>query len=784
MNLKSILVCGTALIALGIVPAAYAQAASPDDIPAPQSEAGLDEIIVTAQKRSQSANDVGITINAFTGDTLKARGALTAEDIATFTPALTVSTTSALGVPSYSIRGVGFQDYSTGASSTVGLYFDEVSLPYAVMTRGTIFDLQRVEVLKGPQGDLYGRNTTAGQINFISNRPTRDFAAGFTVSYGRFGTFDGEGYVSGPLTENIRGRLAAKVVESSSGWQKSLTRDDRLGKKNSVALRGLLDIDLSDNATLQLNAHWIDDHSENQAPTPFDGTNKPGIGQATALPLPGPVAFSEGDTYAADWNPGDLRPKRNNRLAGTSARLDWDLGGINLTALGSYDNFKRDERNDWDGTIYRDSQIRNRTNIDAVSAELRLTSKQNDGFNWIAGVFYSYDRLKETYDYDLSESFYGTALGLNQISNRYEQRTEAIAAYGHAELQLAPKLQLVLGGRFTHERRSWRGCTYDVDGSFSGFWNALGFPGLTTGGCGTLNDIDDANPATPAFDFGFGIFDRTIKADKFMGKISLNYKPSDNVLLYASASSGFKSGGFNGAVALTFSQLEPYGPERLNAYEAGIKATLFNRSLQFNAAAFYYDYRQKQERQQAVTPVGGIGGQTNVPRSRILGAEVDIHWMPVKGLTIDAGGSYLDSKVTEWQAVDTDASSWPNTIVTFDASGLRLAQSPKWQGNLTVEYRSPLTDALDWTVGGDMTTTSAFVGVTGAERFRTAVEGYTLFNARAGIVARNDRWRFMVWGKNLTDKYYYTAAFIGGNGPYVRMNGLPATYGATFSFRY
>tara|TARA_R110002110_G_C13470525_1_gene721029 strand:+ start:147844 stop:148389 length:546 start_codon:yes stop_codon:yes gene_type:complete len=133
----------------------------------------LEEVMVTAQKRAQSANDVGITINAFSGDQIKDLGVVTAEDIAQYTPGLTVNETAATGVPLYTIRGVGFQDYSTAASSTVGIYFDEVSMPYTVMTRGLVFDTERVEVLKGPQGDLYGRNTTAGQINFVSNKPTQ-----------------------------------------------------------------------------------------------------------------------------------------------------------------------------------------------------------------------------------------------------------------------------------------------------------------------------------------------------------------------------------------------------------------------------------------------------------------------------------------------------------------------------------------------------------------------------------------------------------------------------------
>ncbi|MEM8564608.1 MAG: TonB-dependent receptor plug domain-containing protein, partial [Pseudomonadota bacterium] len=186
----------TALLSAGLLCSATAQA-----------QTVLEETVVTAQKRTQNINDVGITINAFTGEQLQEFGVATPEDIAQFTPGLTVNETAATGVPLYTIRGVGFQDYSTAATSTVGLYFDEVAMPYSVMTRGLLFDQERVEVLKGPQGDLFGANTTAGSINFISNKPTQEFEAGIRATYGNYESYDLEAFVSGG-SELVQGRLA------------------------------------------------------------------------------------------------------------------------------------------------------------------------------------------------------------------------------------------------------------------------------------------------------------------------------------------------------------------------------------------------------------------------------------------------------------------------------------------------------------------------------------------------------------------------------------------------
>ncbi|SVC50230.1 uncharacterized protein METZ01_LOCUS303084, partial [marine metagenome] len=231
----------------------------------------IEEIVVTAQKREQGANDVGITMNAFTGEQLKDLGFKTAEDIASLTPGLTANYSAASGVPVYTIRAVGYQDYNAISTSTVGLYFDGVAAPYTVMSRGLMFDVERVEVLKGPQGDLYGRNTTAGTINFVSRKPTDNFEAGVTAGLGSYNTVDMEMFASGSITDNVRGRVAVRNVVSN-GWQKSLTRDDELGKQDTYAIRAMLDVDLSEDANLLLNFHYVDDQSENQANTAYNGT--------------------------------------------------------------------------------------------------------------------------------------------------------------------------------------------------------------------------------------------------------------------------------------------------------------------------------------------------------------------------------------------------------------------------------------------------------------------------------------------------------------------------------
>lgn len=779
--------------------------------------AQIEEVVVTAQKHAQSANDVGITINAFTGDQLKDFGVLTAEDIAMMTPGLTVNETAATGVPLYSIRGVGFQDYSTAASSTVGIYFDEIAMPYTVMTRGLVFDTERVEVLKGPQGDLYGRNTTAGQINFISNRPTRAFVAGVDASYGNFSTYEVEGFVSGG-GDVVQGRVAFKTSQSSEGWQKSTTRDDELGERDVSALRGVVNFDLSDALLLELVAHHVVDKSENKANASYSGTDI-GLGEFSnpytpldqyLLPTGSnfgqpPPWYTAGDNQAADWTNSytspitgrvfDLRPQRDNELTGFAARLEWNVSGVTVTSITGYNEFEREESNDWDGGFYNDSSNINTTDLEVFSQELRVAGETST-LNWIAGLYYSSDEMDEYYHYFMSDSVFGVgsipwgvvpfaATPILELDTRYRQETDSAAVFGHVEWQFADAWRLTVGARYTEEERNWAGCTFVAeDGSLANFLNAQFGSSLVPGDCGTINDDPDSQDyvfaviGTPAVNNAFQVFEDTIEAERWMGKVGLDYRLDDDILLYGMISQGFKSGGFNGANSNTTQQLQPYQEEVLTSYEIGAKATLLDGSMQLNAATFFYDYKDKQEQDIAVTFVGNISGLTNVPESEIMGAEVDLQWLPTAGLSVNLGIAWLDTEITRWDAVDPDASSWPVTV-RRDVSGIELAQAPEWSYTALVSYQWPVAEGLMMEVAGDVTFTD---DTTGGVEPQNATEDYTLFNVRLALGADSGQWRALLWARNLTDEDYYPAAYTGGNGPYVRSHGMPRTYGMTLSY--
>jgi iron complex outermembrane receptor protein len=434
--------------------------------------------------------------------------------------------------------------------------------------------------------------------------------------------------------------------------------------------------------------------------------------------------------------------------------------------------------------------------VDVLSQEFKLTGT-TDSLLWIAGAYYSKDEMDEVYHYFFSDSLFGLGsipFGVSpfqfapilELDTRYQQETESAAVFGHVEWQASEKVRLTAGLRYTEEERSWSGCTFDAgDGSLAGFINFAFGASLPPGHCGTIDD-DPTSPnfvfgviGTPAINSAFHVYEETINTDKWMGKFGIDYALSDDVLFYTSYSSGFKSGGFNGANSNTTLQLQSYKAETLDSIELGMKSTLLDGRMQLNLAVFDYDYTDKQEQDLAVTFVGNISGLTNVPKAAIQGAEIDLKWLVSERLQINFGAAYLDTKIEEWQATSR-ASSFP-TVVTFDASGFELAQSPQWQVNSTIEYGWNLANGMNMSIATDIN----YKGdTTGGAQSTDATESYTVANLRVALSSPDNKWRALVWSRNVTDEYYYPAAYVGGNGPFVRSVGLPRTVGLSLTYNF
>ncbi|MCP5173210.1 MAG: TonB-dependent receptor plug domain-containing protein [Pseudomonadales bacterium] len=371
--------------------------------PAMVTAAQLEEIVVTAQKRSQDINDVGMSVSAATGEQLTNLGVSDVGDLVKVTPGMTY-TVSQNGTPLFTLRGIGFNDYTLGASPAVSVYVDEVPLAYGALTKGVTLDLERVEVLKGPQGILFGQNSTGGAINYIAAKPTQEFEAGVKGSYGRFNRMDVEGYISGGLTDSLSGRLALSSTTADE-WQKSTTSNQELGEEDVFKARGQLLWEPTEETTVLFGVNGWTDKSDTLA------------AQRQGLSLQIPVAAGSGtdevetqrriDVFNAlqsdankgprdaDWDQ-DRDLDRDDSFYQVSLRIDHELtDSITLTSITSYSEFDEDYSMDRDGTNLDNSGIDSVGEVESFMQELRLTGS-TDKMEWLVGVNYATNDVKLT----------------------------------------------------------------------------------------------------------------------------------------------------------------------------------------------------------------------------------------------------------------------------------------------------------------------------------------------------------------------------------------------------
>jgi outer membrane receptor protein involved in Fe transport len=775
------MLAGSSLMALAMLAAplsaqdSSAQIAAPAAQPAAASPSAAGEIIVTANKRAQNINDVGLSITALSGAALVQKGIASSQDLAKVVPAFTVAA-AADGTPVYTLRGVGFNSANLGAQPTVSVYNDQAALPYGPMTEGPLFDLERLEVLKGPQGTLFGQNSTGGAINYIANKPTSTTTYGITGSFSRFNMVQGEAFISGPVTGTMSARLAIAGTRADD-WQYDYTRKDGIGKQRKVAARFLLDWDPSDRLKVSLNLNgWID-RSDNQIPQ-FLVASPRVASQASPLLFTQPAAPH--NDRAADWDPNHSF-QRNNRFGQAVLRLDYKLTDqFTLTSLSNYQYVHIDSPFDNDGTQYSFGYVTTSGHVESFNQELRASGKIGAATITFGGN-YSTDNSFESDFQDFGGLLSSTTnvgatpanpAGAGTIlfnQNRGYQKNHSYAGFGNIEYEITPKLTVLGGVRYTSLFHSNQACSADTGGGdFSNTINGLfGGPVTQPGGCITLEFNGTG------FDAPFPV--QTFKEHNVSWRAGLNYKPSKDSLLYVLVSRGYKAGNYPIINATARSQFQPVKQEKLTDYEAGFKLGLFDRKVQLNASGYYYDYRNKQLLTNTTDPIFGLlPVLANVPKSRVIGFDADVTVNPVTGLTLRGAVGYADSKIKSFQGFDAF-----NTPA--DLSGKPFNFSPKWTSTADVEYRLPVSDRIDAFVGGDMTYNSS----TYSDLAQTSVlkiKSYSIFGARAGVSSHDGRWSASIWGKNVFNKYYWYNVQVGYDSVW-RLNGMPATYGVTLSYR-
>lgn len=796
---------GLLTMALPVMSAAQTAAPLPETNNVSQAtDHAPDDIVVTANKREQRLSDVGLAVTALSGSELKTQHVTTLSDLAGTIPGLTF-TPSALQTPIFTLRGVGFYETSYSASPAVTVYVDEVPLSFPVTTSHANFDLERVEVIKGPQGTLFGQNSTGGAINFIAAKPTDKLTAGGDISYGRFNDVNLNVYISGPLAEGVRFRVAG-FYRHQDDWQYSYTRDDSLGKKNYYGGRILTDLDLTDRLTMNLSFNGWRDTSDPQA---FQfvalQSQSPATTQSFLLTYP----FAPNNARTADWTSGT--PRTDNRQLQGAARINWQpVDGITVTSISSYVDWLGNQGFDDDGLSYRNNDFSSDYGyVHSFNQEVRISNDPHSHLRWVVGTNYGDSHTSQTTVVDFRDSATASIYGYHASQPTSVGSVRDLAGFGNLEYDLSPKFTFKAGARYTDSRRTTYYCNRDGDPA-NGLQAAtlhyvstaiqtgvIQVPGYTptdtvvapnAQGCLSLKDVS-VNGAQPTYansDY-HGLLDQHNVSWRF----GVDYKPERDTLLYANIARGYKAGSFPQLGATNISALAPVTQERLTSYEAGFKLALARRLLTLDGAVFYYDYANKQIRGKYDDPIFGVLDKlVNVPKSRMIGAELEATLRPMRGLTLTATGSFLDSKILDYVGIATDGSS-------YNYAGSAIPYTPKFQGRLSGDYTWRMGSMSPFIGASVSARTSAITQIGGssgfvpASNFRSSVPvsqlftipGYTLVDLRAGATLADGKYTFNIYGRNVFNKFYLTNIYTGYD-TIVRYTGEPATYGVSFAFKY
>ncbi|MGE4322685.1 MAG: TonB-dependent receptor [Sphingobium sp.] len=786
--------CALLAIAAGLTaltPAAMAQA----DSSGPGNPA-FGDIIVTAQKRAQSLNDVGMSITAQTGDTLLQRGVNNAADLQKVVPGF-IFTPTGQGMPVYTLRGMGFYDSGYTSPPAVTIYVDEVPLAFPLFAEGAAFDLERVEVLKGPQGTLFGQNSTGGAINYIAAKPTDELAMGATLSWSRFNLVEAEGFISGPISSNLKARLAVRG-ETGGAWQYSTSRrDDKNGDKGKIQGRLLLDWDASDSVRLKLNLNGYSDKGDTQAPQ-----------FVKSVALPTSLAPQELNDYINNYQPvgdhareaewySERSNKKDMQFYQAALRAEIDLSeDVMLTGVSSYQHLKVNNFNETAGLPIDNQEVWQSGFVKSFNQEVRL-SGDTGSLNWLVGASYEWMDSSTRFGVripELTVSYVFPDLpNLRYVQAVVDQQTDTYAAFANAEFRLTDSLTLQAGARYTRANRSALSCARDIavdaDGNptnetginftrlqedlLAAFGIDAAAVPIGPGQCYSLNGVEQN------FRPDLGGTPGKLNEDNLSYRIGLNYKTPGGALVYANYSRGYKAGAYVATTPSSTLSWAPAKQERVDAFELGFKAPLADRRVNVNGAAFYYDYRDKQTRGRVPDPLFNLlERMINVPESRVWGIEGEIQTNLMDGLTISASALYLNTKITELETVS-------QTGILADYNGSPLPYAPKWTGNIDVQYEAGLSDKVNGFIGAlftyrNKTYTTFSVPAAPSEDF--AIDGYGLLDLRAGIADPDGSWRLSLFARNVTNKFYVQTFFQGTDTQY-RYAGMPRTFGLQLTLR-
>ena len=746
---KALLFAGT-LLPVTIATTAHAQAAKP----APPTGDTIAEVIVTAQRKSENLQRTPVAVSALSAETLKAKSVTQFSDLAKSVPGLSISTASTTApgsaLPVVYIRGIGQQDPSIFQDPGVGIYVDGV---YVARSAGATIDLPdigQVEVLRGPQGTLFGKNAVGGAINVTTQTPSPIPTGSLDATVGSYGLVDLRGVFSGPLASDLRGALAFNA-RRQDGYVDRLSYPDRaktgsMGDQNHLSTRGRLRWTPSDTVTVDLSADYTRyrDTSSPGVTTVYPATNIQTMWNTLVAPntpsgLPWTAATVQtGDQYS-NFQTGPNFAKDD--IYGVSASVSWDLPWATLRSVTAYRHVHETYSRDADGSATDYFSATGNHDISQTSQELQLLGKSFDGrLDWIGGLYYLHEDGAEEDLAIIAPGLYtatrNTALELGRLYG-ITTKTDSYAAFGQATFHATDALGFTVGLRYTSDDKS------AVVSSFGTESGILYVPPTNVG--------------------------KTFSA--LTPKFGVQYQATPDLLLYASATEGFKAGGFNGRVSKP-EGLTTFQPEKVWSYEGGAKYTGLGGKLRANVAGYYMTYDNIQLAYFILTPTGVVNAVANVAGAQLHGAEAEVTALPFAHLELTATTSWEENKYTEIE---------PGAQVT---KSNKIPYTPKWTASFSAQYQFTLPNEATLTPRIDY----SFKGKTFSVISNSApslLPSYSLVNARVTYAPREAPWSLSVYGTNLADTHYFTSAQDNTTASLLyQLVGRPREYGVTLNARF
>ena len=718
---------------------------APDSSTAPASEVdanispkadsgGLEEVVVTATRREENPQNISTSIAVISGRQLEEKGITSTTGVANTVVGLQVFSPNSGTDNFFSIRGVTQDDYAEHEESPIAVYIDGAYMSQSAGTAALLFDTERVEVLRGPQGTLFGRNATGGLVQYISKQPTDDLDGYVQAAAGNYGSKHFEGAVGEKIADGVSFRLSAAVDDADPYLTNVLSHGDNPGNRDSWATRAQLRVQPTEDLRIDVNLHGTAQHV--RAGFYKDIVTYPDAadhGLAVALPSNlnywgscagcDPAGYKVPSSYGFYTGASAFPGYNDESTVGDTTTIKYSAGNLNVTSISDITRYNKQYAEDSVTSAIREANFISGVHVTQYSQELHLDNGAKDRLRWITGVYY----LHMDGDYNFGLGLYPallTPIGLqgvipNANATDYSIVTRSLAEFAQGEYDVVKNVTAVLGVRWSNENKSF---DYKYSALQGDAPNGPVNPGIPP------TVIDPAVAGSAA----------KLAEGDWSGRAALNWHMTDDVMSYISWNKGTKAGGFN-APSFPLATVVGYkfGEEKLYATEIGVKGEYLDRTLQANADLFYYDYQGYQ----AFNEVGFNYYITNLP-SRIKGAEVSISAAPVSALRLDAGLALLDAHTYQIVLPDGTVASRTNT------------QSPRIDITGSAAYRWRLTTGGDIDLGTDFSYRSSvyfsLLNDPSGEQ-----KGYWLDNAHLAYDSPNGRWTVQARVENLFDREYF-----------------------------